>query len=176
MGTPLNLIYARILSPRLIPVAGPLPGLPLSPPIPPRPVSRLRQGFYGTGRPAQPAFVSPPLPDIWRCVEATWRQPLKTKATVPTWAGILKVEGHPDTECFGVRPLEDSLAAHLLLQAAGWAEGRRPLPPLPRDREMLEYLDKIFKLGVQMAAAANNLGVLGVSLIYPQQDAPAPPV
>ncbi|XP_010789410.1 integrin alpha-4 [Notothenia coriiceps] len=59
--------------------------------------------------------------------------------------------------------------------AAGWAEGRRPLPPLPRDREMLDYLDKIFKLGVQMVAAANNLGVLGVSLISPQQDAPAPP-
>jgi len=69
-------------------------GLPLPPPIPPRPVSRLWQGFYGMGRPAQPAFVSPPLPDIWRCVEATWRQPLKTKATVATWAGILKVEGH----------------------------------------------------------------------------------
>ena len=53
-------------------------GLPVPPPVPPRPVSRLRQGFYGPGRPAQPAFVSPPLPDIWRCVEATWRQPLKT--------------------------------------------------------------------------------------------------
>jgi len=85
------------------------------------------------------------------------------------------VEGHSDTECSGVPPLEDSLAAHLLPQAAGWAEGRRPLPPLPRDREMLEYLDKIFKLGVQMAAAANNLGVLGVSLIPHQQDTPAPP-
>ena len=70
-------------------------------------------------------------------------------------------------------PLEDSLVAHLLPQAAGWAEGRRPLPP--RDREMLEYLDKIFKLGAQMAAAANNLGVLGVSRISPQQDTPAPP-
>ena len=62
--------------------------MPLPPQIPPRPVSRLRQGFYGAGRPAQPAFVSPPLPDIWRCVEATWRQPLKTKATVATCAGI----------------------------------------------------------------------------------------
>ena len=72
-------------------------------------------------------------------------------------------------------PLEDSLAAHLLPQTAGWAEGRRPLPPLSRDREMLEYLDKIFRLGAQMAAAANILGVLGVSLISPQQDTPAPP-
>ena len=42
-------------------------------------------------------------------------------------------------------------------------------------REMLEYLDKIFRLGTQMAAAANNLGVLGVSLISPQEVAPAPP-
>ncbi|KAL3042075.1 hypothetical protein OYC64_020096 [Pagothenia borchgrevinki] len=30
-------------------------GLPLPPPIPPRPVSHLRQGFYGPGHPAQPA-------------------------------------------------------------------------------------------------------------------------
>ena len=30
-------------------------------------------------------------------------------------------------------------------------------------------------LGVQIAAVANNLGVLGVSLISPQQDAPVPP-
>ena len=72
-------------------------------------------------------------------------------------------------------PLDESLAAHLLPQAAGWAEGRRPLPPLSRDREMLDYLDKIFRLGAQMAATASNLGVLGVSLISPQQDAPAPP-
>ena len=72
-------------------------------------------------------------------------------------------------------PLDESLAAHLLPQAAGWAEGRKPLPPLPRDREILEYLDKMFRLGMQMGAAANNLGVLGVSLITPQQDIPASP-
>jgi len=58
----------------------------------------------------------------------------------------------------GVTPLDESLATHLLAQAAGWAEGRRPLPPLPRDREALEYLDKIFRLGAQLAAAANNMG------------------
>ena len=120
-------------------------GLPLPPPLPPRPVSRLRQGFYGPARPAQPAFVSHPLPDIWRCVEATWRQPLRTKAPVATWAGIFRVEGHLDTECPGVPPLDESLAAHLLPQTAGWAEGRRPLPPLSCDRERLVYLDKIFK-------------------------------
>ena len=34
--------------------------LSLPPPLPPRPLSRLRQGFYGPARPAQPAFVSPP--------------------------------------------------------------------------------------------------------------------
>ena len=139
-------------------------GLPLPPPLSPRPVSCLRQGFYS---PAQPAFASTPLPDIWRCVEATWRQPLKTKAPVATWAGILRVQGRSDTECPGVPPLDESLAAHLLPQAAGWAEGRKPLPPLPRDREILEYLDKTFRLGAEMAAAASNLGMLGVSLITP---------
>ena len=45
----------------------------------------------------------------------------------------------------GVPPLEESLAAHLLLQTAGWTERRRPLPPQSRDRERLVYLDKIFK-------------------------------
>ena len=89
--------------------------------------------------------------------------------------GILRVQGRTDTACPGVPPLDESLAAHLLQQAAGSAEGKKPLPPLSRDRETLEYLDKIFRLGAQMAAAANNLGVLGVSLITPQQDAPASP-
>ena len=120
-------------------------GLPLPPPLPPRPVSRLRLGFYGPARPTQPAFVSPPLPDIWQCVEATWRQPLRTKAPVATWVGILRVQGRSDTECPGLPrfapvcpPLDESLAAHLLPQAVGWAEGRKPLPPLPCDREILE--------------------------------------
>jgi len=90
-------------------------------------------------------------------------------------AGILRVQGRTDTACPGVPPLDESLAAHLLPQAAGWAEGKKPLPPLPRDRVTLEYFDKIFRLGAQMAAVANNLGVLGVSLITPQQDAPTSP-
>ncbi|KAK5877278.1 hypothetical protein CesoFtcFv8_024800 [Champsocephalus esox] len=55
--------------------------------------------------------------------------------------------------CPGVPPLYESLAAHLLP---------------PRDREALEYLDRIFRLGAQMAARANNLGA---SLITPQQEA-----
>ena len=37
--------------------------------------------------------------------------------------------------------------------------GKACRPPLPRDRDTLEYLDKMFKLGKQVAAAANNLGV-----------------
>ena len=92
---------------------------------------------------------------------------------VASMAGILRVQGRTDTACPGVPPVDESLAAHLLSQAAGWAEGRKPLPPLLRDQETLEYLDKIFRLGAQMAVAANNLGVLGVSLITPQADAPA---
>ena len=84
--------------------------------------------------------------------------------------GILRVQGRTDTACPGVPPLDESLAAHLLPQAAGSVEGKKPLPSLPRDRETLEYFDKIFWLGAQMAAAANNLGVLGVSLITPPSD------
>ena len=164
---------ARVDFPAVMTLAAERVGLPLPPPLPPRPISRLRQGFYGPVHPAQPTFVSPQLPDIWRCVEATWQQPFKTKAPVAAMAGIIKVEGRTDTACAGVAPLDESLAAHLLPRAAGWAEGKRPLPPLPRDRDTLEYLDKMFKLGTQMAAAANNLGVLGVSLITPQAAAPA---
>jgi len=76
---------------------------------------------------------------------------MRTKAPVATWAGILRVQDRSDMECPGVPPLDVSLAAHLLPQAAGWAEGRKPLPPLPRDREILEYLDKMFSFGTQMA-------------------------
>ena len=90
-------------------------------------------------------------------------------------SGIIRVQGRSDTVCSGVPPLDESLAAHLLPRSAGWAEGKKPLPLLPRDREALEYLDKMFRLGSQMAAAANNLGVLGVSLITPRADAPALP-
>jgi len=146
--------------------------LPLPPPLPPRTLNRLRQGFYGPVHPAQPAFVSPPVPDIWQCVEATWRQPLRTKPPIAAMAGIIRVQGRSDTACPGVPPLDESLAAHLLPQAAGWAEGKKPLTPLPQNRDTLEYLDKMFRLGAQMAAAANNLGVLGVSLFTPQTDTP----
>ena len=121
--------------------------------------------------PAQPVFVSPPLPDIWQCVEATWQRPLKAKASIASMSGIIRVQGRSDTVCPGVPPLDESLAAHLLQRSTGWAEGKKPLPPLPRDREALEYFDKMFRLSAQMAAAANNLGVLGVSLITPQADA-----
>nr|XP_010785835.1 PREDICTED: uncharacterized protein LOC104959626 [Notothenia coriiceps] len=92
-----------------------------------RPVQHSRPSFH------------PPLPDVQWCSEATWWQPLRMKAPVATWAGI-----HSDTECPGVPPLEESLAAHLL-PTAGWAEERRPLPPLSRDRERLVHMDKIFK-------------------------------
>ena len=56
---------ARLDFPAVMTQAAERVGLPLPPPLPPRPVSRLRQGFYGPVLPAQPTFVSPPLPDIW---------------------------------------------------------------------------------------------------------------
>lgn len=43
----------------------------LRPLLPPKSVSRLRHGFYDPARPAQAAFVSPTLPDIWQYVEAS---------------------------------------------------------------------------------------------------------
>jgi len=110
-------------------------GLPLPPPLPLRPVSRLRQGFYGPVHPAQPAFVSPPVPDVWQYVEATWRQPLRTKAPIAAMAGIIRIQGARPLG-HGVSryaPLDESLTAHLPPQAAGWTEGRKPLAPLPRD-------------------------------------------
>lgn len=54
-----------------------------------------------------------------------------------------------------------------LYQSSGWSASRK-LPLLQRDRETLEYFDKIFQLGAQLgaqlAAAANNFGVLRVLL------------
>lgn len=61
-------------------------------------------------------------------------------------------------------PLDEAFATYLLPQLSGWLVDRKLMPLLQRDREMLEYFDKIFQLSVQLAAAANNLGVLGVSL------------
>jgi len=54
--------------------------------------------------------------------------PLRTKAPVSIWAGILRVQGRSDTEYPGVPPLDDDDDGDdLLPQAAGWAEGRKPL-------------------------------------------------
>jgi len=76
--------------------------------------------IYGPVRPAQPTFVSPQLPEVWRCVKATWQQPLKTKAPIATMAGIVKVVDRSDTTCPGVPPsLDESLAAHLLPRLVG---------------------------------------------------------
>lgn len=48
----------------------------------------------------------------------------------------------------------------------------RKLFPLVHDREMLGYYDKIFKLGWQLTAVVNNLGVLGLSLDIAPSKAP----
>lgn len=47
-----------------------------------------------------------------------------------------------------------------LYQSSGWSASRK-LPLLQRDRETLEYFDK---MGAQLAAATNNFGVLSVLL------------
>ena len=77
-----TLSSARMDFPAVMTLAAERVGLPLPPPLPPRPVNRLRSGVYGPVHPAQPTFVSPQLPEVWRCVEATWQQPFKTKASI----------------------------------------------------------------------------------------------
>ncbi len=126
-------------------------------------MSRLRQGFYGPAQPPRPVFISPALPDIWQCVRASWQEPLKTKATVVGMTSFLRVQGQTEAAFPGVPPLEEALAALIIPHSAGWSGHRKPLPPLPQDKDTLEYFDKIFQLGAQLAAAANNLGVLGVA-------------
>lgn len=67
-------------------------------------------------------------------------------------------------------PLDDALAALLLPQSAEWPADRKPSLPLQHDRET--HFDKMFQLVAQLAAAANNLGVLGVLLASPQSHGP----
>ena len=93
-------------------------GLCLPPLIPPKPVSQLCEGFYGLAHPAQPAFVSLPLPDIWQCVKASWKELLKE----------LKVWGHTEEEALAVLPIPHS---------AGLVACRKPQPTLGQDRDTL---------------------------------------
>ena len=74
---------ARLDFPAVMTLAAERVGLPLPPPLPLRPVSRLRQGFYGPVHPAQPAFVSPPLPDICGSVRSA-RSSLLPRGTIHT--------------------------------------------------------------------------------------------
>lgn len=175
-STVLGAASIKLDFPKVMTTAAERAGLPLPPPLPPRPVSRLRQGFYGPAQPPRPVFVSPALPDIWQCVKASWQEPLKTKATVTGVASFLRVQGETETVFPGVPPLEDALAALLIPHSAGWSGSRKPLPPLPQDKDMLEYFDRIFQLGAQLAAAANNMGVLGVAAAASlPRDAPPSP-
>ena len=68
-----------------------------------------------------------------------------------------------ETGCPGVPPL---LAALLIPYSTGWPASRKPQPPLVQDRDTLEYFEKIFWLGTQLAMTANNLGVLGIAAAY----------
>jgi len=91
-------------------------------------------------------------------------------------APFLRVQGETETVFPGVPPLEEALAALIIPHSAGWSGNRKPLPPLPQDKDTLEYFDKIFQLGAQLAAAANNLGVLGVAAATSlQHDTPPSP-
>ena len=87
-----------------------------------------------------------------------------------------RVQGETETVFPGVPPLEDALAVLIIPHSAGWSGHRKPLPPLLQDKDTLEYFDKIFQLGAQLAAAANNLGVLGVAAAASlPRDAPPSP-
>lgn len=75
-------------------------GLPLPPPVIPKLVSHLREGFYGSSNPLQALFVSPALLDIWQCIEAFWQQPL---SKIPDF---LRVQGfHTLAFLLSMRPL-----------------------------------------------------------------------
>lgn len=60
---------------------------------------------------------------------------------------FLRVAGQVETSCHGVPPLNNMLVTG--------GQGH----PLQHDRETLRYYDKVFQLGTQLTAAANNLGV-----------------
>lgn len=71
-------------------------------------VSCLREGSF----PAQPAFVLPPLRDIWQCVEASWKELPKMTAGL---FSCLRVQDHSD-EMSWCAPL----TTFLIPQSAGW--------------------------------------------------------
>ena len=77
-----------------------------------------------------------------------------------------------ETSCPGVPPLEVALTALLIPHSAGWTMSRNLQPPLVQDRDTLEYFEKIFCLGTQLAMAANNLRVLGVAAANTPLDRP----
>lgn len=70
---------------------------------------------------AQAAFVSPSLSDIWQCVEASWQQPLKTRALVTSLMDFPRVHGCTEAFYPGVPPwMRLSLpTCHLHGQQAG---------------------------------------------------------
>lgn len=70
---------------------------------------------------AQAAFVSLSLSDIWQCVEASWQQPLKTRALVTGLMDFPRVHGCTEAFYPGVPPWTRPWlpTCHLLGQQAG---------------------------------------------------------
>ena len=114
-------------------------GISLPSPILPKLVSRLHERFYGLAHPAQPAFVSPPLRDIWQKVKAFWKEPLKTKSPVAGLVSFLRLQGHTESGCPSVTPPGEALKALLIPHWTGRTASRKPQPLLVQDRDTLEY-------------------------------------
>lgn len=127
----------------------------------------LREAFYGPTK--SPLFVWPAIPDILQCIEALWHQPLKSEVSV----SVLVCYPAPGDSLSRHTPLDDTLACppDYSRHRGRWLAERK-LFPLVHDREMLGYYDKIFKLGSQLTAVVNNLGVFGVSLDIAPSKAP----
>jgi len=61
-----------------------------------------------------------------------------------SWACFLRVQGETETVFPRVPPLEEALAALIISHSAGWSGNRKPLPPLPQNKDTLEYFNKIW--------------------------------
>lgn len=98
-------------------------GLLLPPLLPPKSVSCLHERFYSLLHPAQAAFIWPPLPDIWHCVEVSWQQPLQTIAPVVGLVNYFRVQSRTESSYPSIPPLDVWQPTCLCSQLGGQREG-----------------------------------------------------